>query len=475
MSHRLVSITRVLPINAAGAINWRITAVWYVVSHGFILACWNALYWDDWVTYSEGSESVREHFANCARCVLPLRRELESLLIAPGPWLMHTLIFLLWPLCAISIRLILTEIHVFSGRINNLVALTFLFIPAYGARVSLINFQYTWLLFLFLLGTWLTLHQRVTLRVTGVLLLFWSLFVASLQVFIVATVASLIWRRYQTGTRGFSLILPLPICLLLFPFVHRYLLPQFFEGLRVTDGYNEIRPMFLARAVIVAIVLLGPTLILVFRKSRGLTVSSEALLMTLGGGLLALGTFPYMAVGHFPNLSDWVLTFLPDMSDWNSRHQLLQTIGFSVLVVGLIEMLQFRRWRSFVAVLVAFVAVNIATYSGYYLDWLKQSALIEQVQDRSEELAGAEAVIVDDQARDLNARGRSLRSYEWDGILERSLGRSIVTGGEALDYCLSQSPSHRIIISAKSGRLKALLTQSVSLNVIIEEIPLCRR
>jgi hypothetical protein len=48
--------------------------------------------------------------------------------------------------------------------------------------------------------------------------------------------------------------------------------------------------------------------------------------------ILALGTCPYLAVGHFANLSDWITMWLPDNSDWDSRHQLLQGMGFALLV-----------------------------------------------------------------------------------------------------------------------------------------------
>ena len=220
------------------------------------------------MVYATGSEGVRTYFAECSRCVVPGRAAVEATLIAPGPWLMRVLTFLYFPLIALLLAAFLRRTCWLRIRETSHIALVLLFMPTYGARVSHIDYQYSFSLLLFAIGAWMTLSPRVTIRVCAVFPIFWSMFIASLQVFVVVIIVvlgvKLVRRELQKSAD--RLLLVGALCV--FPFVHRYLIPTLFPSLAVTDGYNTIRVAFLVRAVVFKLLLLIPVIILGVKLQR---------------------------------------------------------------------------------------------------------------------------------------------------------------------------------------------------------------
>jgi hypothetical protein len=149
-----------------------------------MLASWNALYWDDWFTYAGGRQGTVDNFAQCRRCVLPFRGEIEGLLIDPGPWLMRLLVFVFFPIIALLTQQFLRRTKWLHRDEETLITLAVLFLPMFGARIALINFQYSFSLLFFTLGAWMTLSKRRLTRIASLLPIFWSMFTESFQVFV---------------------------------------------------------------------------------------------------------------------------------------------------------------------------------------------------------------------------------------------------------------------------------------------------
>ncbi|NBO80810.1 MAG: hypothetical protein EBV42_06100 [Actinobacteria bacterium] len=445
----------------------------YVLSHAFLVLSWNALFWDDWMIYSRGPEFAQHFFATCERCGIPLRGQYEAHLLAAGPWLMHLLVFLMWPVCGLLLERILTSLEIWPREIIRTVAAAFVLTPAYGARIALINFQYTQALLLFLLGIWLILHRQRVAQIIGLIFLFWSLFVPSFQVFMVATILIVAIKNRHALFNSPQRIVPGLLILIAFPLLHRYAIPNLYPSLKVVDGYNTIRPTFLMRALLVSVLLFIPAMWMAVTVRHGKRLGLAYQLFASGSALLALGSFAYLAVGHFPNLSDWILPFLSDQSDWNSRHQLLQTVGFAILAAALIEMFPMHRARATAAVLLISISLNIAIYSSYYLDSMKQEAFIAEITRIREVFRDGDAVIINDLARDFNARGRGIRAYEWEAMIRQATGLDITADAEALTFCVEEKPRYEITILPTSGRLKALLANSVRLQVSLTELSMC--
>ena len=423
--------------------------------------------------YATGSEGVNSFFAECTRCVVPVRATIEATLIAPGPWLMRALTFLYFPLIAILLAAFLLRTRWLRVRETSYITLVVLFMPAYGARISNNDYQYSFSLLLFVLGAWMTLSPRVLTRIFALIPIFWSMFTASLQVFVAVIIVVLgvkLVRREHWKSPDRLVILG---ALCVFPIVHRYLLPVLIPRYSFADDYNTIQGAFLLRAIVFTSLLLTPLMILGFKLQREKAVSRAFVLLSIGFALLGAGTFPYLAVGHFANLSDWILPFLPDESDWNSRHQLLQPFGIALIILAAAKMLQKRKGVFLFAIISISVAFNIATYSGYYLDWMKQREFISQMSASKELLIDAKSIVLVDEAPQFNARDRLVRSYEWAAMVKRAIDLNIPVYGNSIKFCEERSPSHLVTVSASQGRLHSLISGQIGVSVSFKQIETC--
>jgi hypothetical protein len=197
-------------------------------------------------------------------------------------------------------------------------------------------------------------------------------------------------------------------------------------------------------------------------------------LLAIGLAVVSVGTFPYLAVGHFPNFSDWILPLLPDQSDWNSRHQLLQPFGTAFVILGVSQMMtQYRRAFVLLA-LGASVCLNVATYSGYYLDSLKQNAVLSYFAENSDNVRATTAVVVEDFANDYNARGRGIRAYEWQAMFESAVGVKVLVDSYSVDYCQNKKPDAILRITPTGGRLKGIVERKAAVNVTLEPFLTCK-
>lgn len=468
-------VSQLSPISNAGLIRWPQTILIYVISHGFMLASWNALYWDDWMVYANGPTGVEDHFESCRRCVVPFRSEVEGLLIFPGPWLMRVLTFLFFPLITFFSMQFLRRTAWMREDEIGLLSLLILFLPMYGARVAHINFHYSLSLLVFVLGAWMSLSPRAAVRISAVVPIFWSMFTASIQVFVVVLIAVLSIRLIKHLDKSYlnrSTLIAI-VFLGLSPFVHRFLIPAIFPAFRVTDGYNTIQLAFLVRAIVVGSLLMLPLLNLLSRRRLKQAVTRESWQLSLGFAVLAVGTFPYLAVGHFPNLSDWILPFLPNESDWNSRHQLLQPFGVALILLAIARMFEARMRYVVSIILTVSVGLNIATYSNYYLDAVKQDEVISAIASVQSELTGISSAIISDKTQRFNARGRTIRPYEWSAMFGRALRDQITVDYGDIAFCRDENPSRIITITASHGRLKSLFVGKIGLDVKVANLTFC--
>jgi len=155
------------------------------------------------------------------------------------------------------------------------------------------------------------------------------------------------------------------------------------------------------------------------------------------------------------------------------RHLLLQPFGVALVLLSVSKLLRISS-RSFVgAILALFVGLNAVTYSGYYLDSLKQRETIAIASELKSELTDARAVVDDDQAPRFNARGRSIRDYEWERMIERATNIDLDVGSFGVYFCTIAKSTKTMAIFADRGRLKALVTRRVGISLKIQDIDIC--
>jgi hypothetical protein len=210
-------------------------------------------------------------------------------------------------------------------------------------------------------------------------------------------------------------------------------------------------------------------------------MSQNARPLLIGWGVLSLafGSAAYMAGGHLVDISDWLISFVPNFSDWNSRHQLLQPLGFALIAVGVLsgssEETSKRAGMFGLSGLLAFsVVLNFTFSQEYYLDSLKQDQVVE-VFSNIDALKTNSQVMISDDAFRFNARGRSLRSYEWTAMVEKAWPDRGDYRVEPLQYvaCDEFNPTLILTISASNGRLAGLISRDLGIEIGVTEISPC--
>jgi hypothetical protein len=175
------------------------------------------------------------------------------------------------------------------------------------------------------------------------------------------------------------------------------------------------------------------------------------LLVFLGLGSMLIGYLPYVIYG-LVNYGLYVpITYLIIMlgrSDWFSRHQILQPLGFSILLVGFIGLLpsfvnRFRQW--FIgAILAISVVSNVAFGFEYIVDYSKQTSVVAALGAEPNKTAGDEIQMVD-QTTFLNARQRFYRDRDWLGLVGLAEGVDLAKRLKVVGNC-SKNPNTRLVL-----------------------------
>jgi len=487
-------INRLSPIGPKGEIRWWSLWTIYGISNFYFLATWNARYWDAWLIFQD-VETLDQFEMACPidRCKVPFVFTLLQPLFRVGDWTVKLLVILAFAFAGWLFSKILRFARGLTDFQVSAMTIAFVLLPINGARVGLSSAPATLLLPVFLSGTFLLTRKNYFFAIIGWLLITFSAFQPSYQVFSIAAIFPLV--VHDLGTRKTVVLRTWIVmaCLVCVAPLHRYFLDDlvvrlgFLGEAGVVEGtlipgenglYNLIQPAFLARAIAVCGVLALPLLLsgLTHLRRHFSLRDWRPNLVHIGLALVSLGTFPYMAVGHFANLTDWIVAWLPDTSDWDSRHQLLQGPGFALVFAGLLELV-IPRFRNLVLHLcvATFLVLSISTFSNYHVDGLKQRDVIEDLRLHRNEFEGTSVIQFVDRALDLNARGRVVRSYEWDGIAELALEREIMIPEQitAVDGCVGQVIGKLVTVRKVSGRLKATITRSRVAAIDISNLVVC--
>ena len=175
-----------------------------------------------------------------------------------------------------------------------------------------------------------------------------------------------------------------------------------------------------------------------------------------------LGSTAYMAAGRLVDISEWMLNFVPRVSEWESRHQLLLGLGISFLISTVIISLNIEIQKvTFFAVLGLCVVLNLSMMQGYFLDSLKQQQIITQLA-KLDSANTWNSVTVIDEATVFNARGRGVRGYEWEAMIQSATGNNHVSVLTSLPVCSpdqQQFVSELLIIRSGRGRLSATVSR----------------
>ena len=446
----------------------------YLCSYLFLFLTLDALYWDDWIRAS--TQEVAGSYNKVAGFP-PWREFLEFSILRNSPTLFH----LATPVCflvaafalykVLKSRLPLTDFQV------NAITLLFLLLPVNSARVAMINFYYAFSYTLFFIAWWLLVSKSKVAPWFAIPLFWLSFGTSSLLPFFAMPLLHVGYVLFSNDRRFDLRRLTIWGAFASFPVVFWIVRSQTF-GADVREYYVP-KPLGVIRGglfVLVAVLFLAYGIV---RKRWNMSQNARPLLVGWGVLSLAFGSAAYMAGGHLVDISDWMISFVPNFSDWNSRHQLLQPLGFALIAVGALSGSSDIPSKSpgffGLSVLIGLsVMLNFTFSQEYYLDSLKQDEVIEQLA-KIEELKFNNQLMIYDDAIRFNARGRGLRSYEWVAILEKAhpnQGEFVV---EPLQYvaCDEFKPTLILTVTATNGRLESLITRNLGIEIGSTEISPC--
>jgi len=470
------------PITATGSLRWGLASAYYLLANLFHLGLGNALFYDDWDFY-EPVNLYPEKWRACAVdvCKFPLL-PFESEVVQIGVFGHRLLTILAIWISGVTFWKILRATRCLREWELSMATVLFLVMPILGARVSIANTRIMLMLMLFLIGCFLVTKHHIVGPAIGVLLLGTAPVHPSFQFFLVIPVVLLVICDANGAGRISRKTLVIATILLSFALVHRYVIPDFWirTGLLAPEvGYNSIGLNSLSRAVLVCGALAAPMLVDIARhlQSGARSLKFRTSLFKVGLSVLAVGTLPYMMVGHFANFSDWITPFLPDNSEWDSRHQLLQGFGYALVVPGLLgSLVEGARARAFSVILLTCLGLSMSMFGNYYVDALKQRDVMSGLRDSAVALEHPVRLQFVDDAVSLNARGRVVRTYEWQGMAERAIGSEVLVvrnQDHAVD-CVGARAGTRVTIRQISGRLRGLISRTPVVNLEFTDLVECQ-
>lgn len=456
---------------------WRIASLLYFISFGSVFGFARNLYWDDWTMFDPLTGAIREGMY-VGTGGGPWRTFFETEVLKSSPFFFRVVSFLCFFFAGYFVFRVLSRVRSLSHGQIVAITLVFLLISVNSARISLITNGYALSYFLFFLAWFLFEESNSTLAtVTSYIAFFFSYSMIAFPTFTILPILLNIYLSLQSNKLRTGVFWVRLILLALLPIAYLILRQVFWP----TTGGSAImyQPQFLGlvRALLFVGVCSIPLL-------YGLLISkwnwSDAQKFIIPFGLfsLSIGAFPYMLGGHLVDISDWLITFVPNFSDWNSRHQLLLPFGLSLIIGGSLKFNSNRplRWNSspVFSIFIAFcVALNITFAQEYFLDGKKQESIIAEMV-KNDDLKNSYSILIDDTAVRFNARGRLIRSYEWEAMLEKVFGDDTrkVTYLQYVN-CEEFQPDAILRISAPNGRLESTLRRSVDIDLRVEKINPC--
>ena len=452
----------------------QIGVVLFVVSNAFAFLTLKSFYWDDWI---RKTDIVGARIDGRVAGFPPWREFIEYTVLGNSPTLFHLATPICFLIAAIALNKVLKSRLPLSIFQINAISLLFLLLPLNSARVAMISFYYSFSYMLFFIAWWLLVSKSKVAPLLAIPVFWLSFGTSSLLPFFAMPLLHVGYIVFSSdrrlSRRGFAIWGALASLPVIFWIVRA----QTF-GANVREYYVP-KPLGVIRGGLFVVV---AVLFLVYgigRRKWNMSQNARPLLIGWGVLSLAFGSAAYMAGGHLVDISDWLISFVPNFSDWNSRHQLLQPLGFALIAVGVLsgssEETSKKAGLFGLSGLLAFsVLLNFTFSQEYYLDSLKQDQVVEQFSNIDALKTNSQVMISDDAFR-FNARGRSLRSYEWEAMLEKAHPNE---GGflvEPLRYvsCDEFKPTLILTVVAINGRLESLITRDLGIEIRVEEISPC--
>lgn len=394
----------------------------------------DAIFWDDWTLFGTPQEDLVRYFTEAGS---PQAGYINWALTLLGPGGVRALVFgmgLLSVLLWFQILRITPNISLSSLALSVALATSF---PFFLARVATINTISVMALVIFLFGWLKSLEGAVSqdrkISVLGFFSVFFSGVLYSAYIPMLSLVilhVALVFSRSQKEVPWRKLV---SVTTVLF-FVHGialYAQRQIFPPHGTYDGYRTI--LFGEDQFTLLIAGLGALLMFIVplfrrRNARSTGTRWASFEMALLGVIaLLLAISPYALIGSFP-----------PYQEWQTRYELNYFIPatlFLVAIFGWLEATISGKALNLTGALLVLTTIMYSNFllSRFHVDWQKHDVVIEVLGANKDKVAGKFVVFIDETGA-LNAMGRSVRTYEWSGILSEATGTRDTFGVSAQDY-----------------------------------------
>ena len=468
------TLRKIINARSGSTFPWLQAILMFGLSHFLVFAFLDTFFWDDYIRGE--SKTVVATQAKLAGFP-PWREFIEFSIFQNSATFFHIATPLCFFVAAIAFHKVLRSRLPLSVFQINAITLLFLLLPVNSARVAMIDFYYSFSYMLFFVAWSLLVSNKRYVQVLALPIFWLSFGTSSLLPFFALPLLHLTYLLW-TNKRMLDYQKAL-ICLFVAatPLIFWIVRSQTF-GANVREYYVP-KPLGVIRGGLFVAAAISYLVFGIFRRKWNMANHARPLLIGFGILALAFGSAAYMAGGHLVDLSDWIIAFVPNFSDWDSRHQMLLPLGFSLIIVGALSGPAADNGRALksagvLAFAVISVILNFTFSQEYYLDSLKQKEVMEQFL-QLDELKMNSSLMISDEAYRFNARGRKLRSYEWAAMLAKSVpgDQEFVVEPTRFVRCDEFKPSLILTVIATNGRLESLLTRKLGIQVRVEKISPC--
>lgn len=447
----------------------------------------NQYFWDDWaIAENLGWQDQIEYWGSRAKHFgNPV---VFFLLISIGPWIFHALIIAASILGAFSLSRIISQIPIANQLCVRWSGPLFLVMPVFHARFSIATFEYSLALAGLLSAWALLVNRDTLLtKISAIVLLIYAIGVPSLAIMfpfvwlhmtLLNTNSKSLRDNIAAGIRAlYVLAIPAVFSIFFIRFVNtegKYRVSQdglidwgndFFRLLSGTIFFILLTLRFRRRDLHSWLIVLS-TLHLIYlalfpyfavgykplydlqpwtmrdnlrdefllRLTLPLFVLSVAFAIAYAWHqnwvLGKFGIFELLSFSFAILFGAISIGFGP--MDWESRHWLVAWPSLVVFALSLVSRASQASQKSlFVAMFAVFLTSSLLISVEYFVDTLKQRSLVNLAEEELDrffqtDLTESSLIVLktEESTEKLNARFRSYRSYEWEGIINQGLNRS---------------------------------------------------
>lgn len=459
----------------------------YTLSYALLAINWG-IYWDDWVNYNQAPNTLRElaiqlgAFPKSALYIAELILPLENSILA-----FHLFIFLIYLSLSYLFYILLGFFSfIFSQTDRTLISIAFAVFPINFARVSFSTFGYGYCFLLFV-SAWICLlywknshFLKWPYRIISPILFFLSYQTNSLLPMMLIVFLSKLLIQLNNDNLitelSFNLKniirITLPKAVTIFKnyidvwlsvFIYWYIKKTYYRPTQLYTDYQKFDfdilnfmksfkqgfgeffldgPKYLLKSTFASpsyLLLLILISFLTFkllshlydhRSQTSLTLKYKRKTILTGFTIWLFSTLPYILIGKTPTFQSW-----------DTRLQLLQGIGGSIILYSSIQyaspffLKAIKRISKcnlaineisvtkymFMFVIALFITINIQNYYRLLIDNLKMEALTQNIKDSSKRIEKYNLIFVHDNVSFLNAMNRDIQFYEYTGLFKRAL------------------------------------------------------